>query len=118
MNFKIGDKVYMLDSIGQTIPDFIGIVSKKLGQEYWVNWQPAGFSGPWKEKQLSSSAMGDNLLKYFDMGGRIIIDLMKVAMRDYKLDSFKLDNVASTFIREKIICCFFLYLYFFFLFPH
>jgi len=55
-----------------------------------------------KEKKLASSALGDNFLKYFDMNGRIIIDLMKVAMRDYKLDSFKLDNVASTFIREKI----------------
>ena len=55
-----------------------------------------------KEKKLASSALGDNFLKYFDMNGRIIIDLMKVAMRDYKLDSYKLDNVASTFIREKI----------------
>ena len=55
-----------------------------------------------KIKKLASSALGENILKYFEMNGRIIIDLMKVAMRDFKLDSFKLDNVASTFIREKI----------------
>jgi len=55
-----------------------------------------------KEKTLSSSALGDNLLKYFEMNGRIIIDLMKVQQRDAKLDSYKLDFVASTYIREKI----------------
>ena len=58
-----------------------------------------------KENKLSSSALGDNLLKYFDMGGRIIIDLMKVQQRDAKLDSYKLDFVASTYIKEKIIMC-------------
>jgi DNA polymerase elongation subunit (family B) len=57
-----------------------------------------------KEKTLSSSALGDNLLKYFEMNGRIIIDLMKVQQRDAKLDSYKLDFVASTYIREKIFC--------------
>lgn len=61
-----------------------------------------GEESEFKVKQLASSALGENILKYFDMNGRIIIDLMKVAMRDFKLDSFKLDNVASTFIREKI----------------
>lgn len=61
-----------------------------------------GEESEFKVKQLASSALGENILKYFDMNGRVIIDLMKVAMRDFKLDSFKLDNVASTFIREKI----------------
>ncbi len=61
-----------------------------------------GEDAEYKIKQLASSALGENILKYFDMNGRVIIDLMKVAMRDFKLDSFKLDNVASTFIREKI----------------
>jgi len=54
------------------------------------------------EKQLSSSALGDNFLRYFNMRGRVQIDLMKVVQRDYKLTSYKLDNVAAHFIREKI----------------
>ena len=58
-----------------------------------------------KDKTLSSSALGDNILKYYDMGGRIIIDLMKVQQRDSKLDSYKLDFVASTYIKEKMIMC-------------
>ena len=56
-----------------------------------------------KEKTLSSSALGDNLLKFFEMNGRIVIDLMKVQQRDAKLDSYKLDFVASSYIKEKII---------------
>jgi DNA polymerase elongation subunit (family B) len=56
-----------------------------------------------KEKTLSSSALGDNLLKFFEMNGRIVIDLMKVQQRDAKLDSYKLDFVASNYIKEKII---------------
>lgn len=55
------------------------------------------------EKMLSSSAMGDNLLKYIDMDGRVLIDLMKVVQREHKLDSYKLDFVASFFLGGKVI---------------
>ena len=51
-----------------------------------------------KEKMLSSSALGDNILKFVDVDGRVLIDIMKVVQRDHKLDSFKLDNVAHHFI--------------------
>lgn len=53
------------------------------------------------KKNLSSSALGENLLKFIDMEGRTIIDLMKVIQRDHKLDSYKLDNVAHHFINLK-----------------
>lgn len=53
------------------------------------------------EQTLSSSALGDNTLKYLDMHGRVLIDLMKVVQRDYKLDSFKLDNVAAHFLKMR-----------------
>ena len=45
----------------------------------------------------SSSALGDNVLKYLDMHGRVVVDLMKVVQRDHKLDSYKLDAVAEHF---------------------
>jgi len=50
------------------------------------------------EQKLSSSALGDNTLKLFDLDGVVMIDLFKVMQRDHKLDSYKLDNVASLFI--------------------
>lgn len=51
-------------------------------------------------KTLSSSALGDNELKYIDMPGRVLIDLMKVIQRDHRLDSYKLDSVAQHFLKE------------------
>lgn len=56
----------------------------------------------WVRKDLSSAALGKNILTYFKMTGRVIIDLMKVVQRDHKLTSYKLDYVASYFIRELI----------------
>lgn len=56
-------------------------------------------TGSWlKEQRLSSSALGDNVMRYLDMHGRVMIDLMKVVQRDHKLDSYKLDLVAHHFL--------------------
>jgi DNA polymerase elongation subunit (family B) len=52
-----------------------------------------------EEKILSSSALGDNILKYVDMEGRVLVDVMKVVQRDHKLDSYKLDAVANHFMK-------------------
>lgn len=54
------------------------------------------------EKNLSSSALGDNVLTYISMNGRVQIDLLKVVQRDYKLPSYKLDSVTDHFIRGKM----------------
>lgn len=54
-----------------------------------------------KELRLSSSALGDNLMRYVQMNGRVLIDLMKVIQRDHKLDNYKLDNVAYHFTNQN-----------------
>ena len=51
-----------------------------------------------QEKTLSSSALGDNIMRFLDMEGRVLIDVMKVVQRDHKLDSYKLDAVANHFM--------------------
>lgn len=56
----------------------------------------------WIKKTLSSSALGDNFLKYINTEGRVIIDLMKVIQSGHNLDTYKLDNVSSHFINGKI----------------
>jgi DNA polymerase elongation subunit (family B) len=63
------------------------------------------FSSSLKNKTLSSSALGFNEMHYMDSPGRLLIDLYKVVQRDYKFESYKLDNVASEFIRGKITKC-------------
>lgn len=55
----------------------------------------------YEKKMLSSSALGDNILKFIDVDGRVLIDIMKIIQRDHKLDSFKLDNVAHHFLGMK-----------------
>lgn len=53
------------------------------------------------EQQLASSALGSNFLKYFDLDGIVCIDMYKVLQRDQKLDSYKLDSVATLFLGDQ-----------------
>ena len=55
------------------------------------------------EIKLSSSALGDNLLKFWQTPGRIHIDLMKDIQKTFSLPSYKLDFVSSKFIRGDIL---------------
>ena len=57
-----------------------------------------GLPSAYVEQKLSSSALGDNVLKYVEMHGRVVVDLMKVVQRDHRLDSYKLDTVAEHFL--------------------
>ena len=52
-------------------------------------------------QDLSSSALGQNILKFIDIEGIVQIDLLKVVQRDHKLDSYKLDNVAKHFTKQQ-----------------
>ena len=49
-------------------------------------------------KDLNSAGMGDNTLYFMDIPGMVQIDCMKAVMRDYKLDSYKLDAVSAEFL--------------------
>ena len=53
------------------------------------------------EKRLVSAAYGDNTLRFYDMPGRVVFDLMKVVQREHKLSSYKLDAVAQHFTGDK-----------------
>jgi DNA polymerase elongation subunit (family B) len=51
-------------------------------------------------QRLSSAALGDNVLKYFDMDGVVLVDLYKVMQRT-PLDSYKLDFVANLYLGDQ-----------------
>ena len=55
-----------------------------------------------KTQKLSSSALGDNTLNYLTMDGRILFDIQKEVQKGHNLESYKLDNVASHFMRGKL----------------
>jgi DNA polymerase elongation subunit (family B) len=52
------------------------------------------------EQQLSSSALGDNILRYFDLDGVVTVDLYKLLQRN-SLESYKLDAVAKLYLGEQ-----------------
>ena len=54
------------------------------------------------EKELTSSALGENTLTYIAMDGRILFDIQKEVSKGHSLESYKLDNVASHFMRGKL----------------
>jgi len=54
-------------------------------------------------KKLSSSALGDNLLKLLPMSGRFIFDLFHEVKKNYNLDSYKLDAVSEKFLGDHKI---------------
>lgn len=56
-----------------------------------------------REMKLASSAMGENLLRYWITPGRVHIDLFKDVQKTYRLPSYKLDFVSSHFIRGGIL---------------
>lgn len=60
------------------------------------------FFGSWfQEKKLSSSGLGQNVLKYIESNGRVSIDIMKVIQRDHQLPNYKLDFVAEWFLEQN-----------------
>lgn len=54
-----------------------------------------------KEKVLSSSALGDNMLMMLPMSGRFVFDLMQLVKRELSLDSYSLNNVSKTLLNDS-----------------
>jgi DNA polymerase elongation subunit (family B) len=50
------------------------------------------------EQGMSSAGMGNNLLYYIQMFGRVLIDLYKVAQTNFKLPNYKLDFISKKFL--------------------
>jgi len=55
-----------------------------------------------QSKQLSSSGLGDNVLKYISMDGRIVFDIQKEIQKGHALESYKLDDVSAHFMKGDI----------------
>ena len=103
MNELNSDVVVGYNIFGFDMP-YIWDRAKELGilEEYSIGWgRLITRKTSLVEQKLSSSAMGDNILRYIDMDGVVLIDLLKVMQREQKLDSYKLDNVASIFLGDN-----------------
>jgi DNA polymerase elongation subunit (family B) len=54
------------------------------------------------EKKTFELASGKFAVRYLEVAGRLAIDLLLSVRREQNLDSYKLDNVSSTFLRDKV----------------
>ena len=54
------------------------------------------------EKKTFELASGKYAVRYLEVPGRLSIDLLLSVRREQNLDSYKLDSVASTFLRDKV----------------
>lgn len=55
------------------------------------------------EHKVFELASGKYNVNYLKMPGRLTIDLLLNMRREHNLDSYTLDNVASTFLRDKVV---------------
>ncbi len=62
-----------------------------------INSKPAEFF----ESRLSTSAYGDNTMKYMKTHGITQFDLMFIIKKEHKLESYKLNNVSEHFIGDS-----------------
>jgi DNA polymerase elongation subunit (family B) len=56
-----------------------------------------------KEMKLESSALGQNLMYYWETPGRVHIDLMKDIQKTFNFTTYKLDAMLANFIRGEVI---------------
>lgn len=55
------------------------------------------------EKMLRSSALGDNILKFYNIPGRVNVDILNYTRSNgQKLNSYSLDSLAYNYIRNKV----------------
>ena len=52
-------------------------------------------------RQLSSNAYGDNKMWFYDPIGRLNVDVYLHIKKEFKLDSYKLDNTSEHFLNRK-----------------
>jgi DNA polymerase elongation subunit (family B) len=55
------------------------------------------------QKKMFELASGKYEVEYLKTPGRLTIDLLLNMRREHTLDSYKLDNVASVFLRDKVL---------------
>ena len=62
---------------------------------------PDSLEDMYEEKELKSSALGTNHLFILQMPGIFVFDLYHHIRKEYKLDSYKLNNVAQHFLKDE-----------------
>jgi DNA polymerase elongation subunit (family B) len=91
-----------IDKYKDKLHDYFLNTAGKINNEHLLKtYQITKSLNEFKVQMLSSSALGDNELKFWKIVGTVSVDVMKVIQREHKLTGYKLDNVSANFIKEK-----------------
>jgi DNA polymerase elongation subunit (family B) len=82
----------------------LGIINEmKMGRCVTITKVGDAFKPKFSETKKFELASGKYDLRYMMLRGRLGLDLLLNMRREHTLDSFKLDNVASVFLRDKVV---------------
>lgn len=111
----IHDRLELIDEItalhlgvSELAPTMSGLfqflyLGSKLNEEHIYDIDDTEPLAKYNVKELSSSALGENVLRFYDFPGIITIDMLKTIIKDHRLLSYTLDNTAAYFINETIL---------------
>lgn len=88
------DDSYIADRASQCK---IGIDFGRIPVQQW-----SGYEFIHTEKKTFEVAAGKFAVRYISMPGRMGLDLYLIMRREQNLDSYKLDNIANKFLRDKV----------------
>ena len=77
--------------------------AKKLGLDFDLSRKKAGYGEKNFETKVFELASGKYDLRFMTLRGRLGLDLLLNMRREHSLDSFKLDNVAGVFLKDKVL---------------
>jgi DNA polymerase elongation subunit (family B) len=80
---------------------FLAIRAKVNGMK--LNLARGSIWGEILQKKTFELASGKYEVEYLKTPGRLTVDLLLNMRREHTLDSYKLDNVASVFLRDKVL---------------
>jgi DNA polymerase elongation subunit (family B) len=82
---------------------YLEVRAQKLGVPFDLSRKVAEFGQKAFETKKFELASGKYDLRFMTLRGRLGLDLLLNMRREHTLDSFKLDNVASVFLRDKVL---------------
>jgi DNA polymerase delta subunit 1 len=87
-----------LDGRAACLVDF-GSGQPRVRLEEWGKMkEDHGYNGRPVEKNLTSSAYGDNSYFYHDTPGMLSVDLLQIYRKELKMESYTLDNMCRTYL--------------------
>lgn len=99
---EFNDKIILTEKDKENVTKLDYEQKNKLKETIDINISRFNEQTEFVSKKMVSAQMGDNIMNYYDMKGRICFDMMKLIRRERNYISYKLDYVSSQMFRYVI----------------